>query len=83
MKIKLFNILTISLALCAIFLSSSTLISNKTNAQFSTAASLHLSLGGILIALFQIHQFKRQLFYPVLIMSLLALLMLISYLINN
>ena len=77
MKIILFNLLNLSLALSAVFLSSALLMSNKTKAQFSSAASLHLSLGSILIAFFQIRKFKQQNFYSVLIMSLLSLLVLV------
>lgn len=76
MKIKLFNLLTLFLALSAVLLSIAFLMSNKWNAQFSNAASLHLSHGSILIAFFQIRKFKEQNFYSVLIMSLLSLLVL-------
>jgi multidrug transporter EmrE-like cation transporter len=77
MKIKLFNILTLSLALSSVFLSSTILLTNESNAPFSTATSLYLSLGSVLIAVIQINKFKQKLFLSILIMVLLAILVLV------
>jgi hypothetical protein len=76
MKIPFINIVSLCLALSAMIITLIFLIKTEYKLTFNAAAALNLSLASVVIALFQRQNFSKQIFFPVLILSLLAFLLL-------